>query len=80
MAALERELLTYSQQLPSLLGKQGKYVLIKGEEVVGTFDTYEDALKIGYQRFQLEPFLVKKIAPTEQILYFSRDFDVACPA
>lgn len=79
MAALEQELLTYADRLPDLLSKQGKYVLIRGTEIVDTFDSYEDALKVGYAKFGLDPFLVKKISPAEQVLYFSRGF-APCPA
>lgn len=80
MATLERELLAYSQKLPSLLAQQGKYVLIHGEEVVGIYDSYEDALKFGYGKFNLDPFLVKQIAPAERVSFFTRDLGTACPA
>lgn len=80
MANLEIELKAYKEKLPTLLGQIGKYALLKGTEVVGVYDTYEDALKFGYEKFQLEPFLVKRIAPAEQISYFTRDFATACQA
>ncbi len=63
--AEERKVLeidTYICHLPELLQQQGKFALIKGAEVVGTFDSYRDAVTAGYQRFKLEPFLVKRIA------------------
>lgn len=72
MGALEHELATYNSQLPALLKHQGKFVLIKGTEVVDTFDTYGDALKQGYDKFGLERFLVKRIMPTEQASFISR--------
>ena len=71
--ALETEIETYRRLLPELLAKQGKFVLIKGNEQAGTFDTYGDALKAGYEKFKLEPFLVKQISPAEQISYFTRE-------
>ena len=77
---LQKEIATYNRELPMLLGKVGKFVLIKGDVVVNVFDSYEDALSIGYDRFGLDPFLVKRIAPTEQISFFTRDFSSACPA
>ncbi len=80
MAALEKELLTYSQKLPTLLAQQGKYVLIGGAEVIGVYDSYEDALKVGYEHFKLSPFLVKQIAPAERVAFFSRDLGAACLA
>jgi hypothetical protein len=72
MEALEKELATYNAKLDSLLKQQGKFVLIKGDEVAGTFDTYSDALKDGYERFGLDSFLVKRIMPTDQVLFISR--------
>jgi len=59
--ALERELQTYKNRLTELLAHEGKFVLIRGDEVAGTWDTYEDALRAGYDKFGLNPFLVKRI-------------------
>lgn len=59
--ALERENQTYQDKLHELEQHQGKYVLIKGEEIVGIYDTYRDALNDGYAKFNLTPFLVKLI-------------------
>ena len=80
MAILDKALQTYLQKLPNLLSQQGKYVLIHEEDIIGTYDSYEDALKFGYERFKLEPFLVKQIAPTERVSYFTRDIGVKCQA
>ncbi|MBZ5676431.1 MAG: hypothetical protein LAP61_19490 [Acidobacteriia bacterium] len=72
--ALERELETYKSKLPELLTNEGegKYVLIHGDQVVDVFGTYEDAIKEGYSKFQLEPFLVKQIQTVEQVQFISR--------
>lgn len=72
MSNLNQEIATYNRHLPELLGQQGKFVLIKGAEVAGAFDSYQDALTAGYQRFKLDSFLVKQIAPAERVIYFSR--------
>ena len=72
--ALEIELKTYKEKLPSLLESEGKYVLIHGTDIAGIYTDQQDALKIGYEKFQLKPFLVKKIERTSTIFYFSRDF------
>jgi hypothetical protein len=76
--ALEREMTTYNAKLNELLASVGKFVLIKGDVIEGIFDTYADALKIGYERFKLEPFMVKQIAPAEQIQFFTRELDLPC--
>lgn len=78
--ALQQELETYNKALPELLQSAGKFALVKGDEVAGVYDSYSDALKIGYERFGLVPFLVKRVAPTEQVAFFARDFSIACPA
>ena len=75
---LQKEVETYNAKLPELMSSLGKFVLIKGESVEGVYDTYADALKIGYERFKLEPFLVKQIAPAEQIQFFTRELDLEC--
>ena len=38
--ALELELETYKRKLPELLDAEGKFVLIRGDEVAGVLDTY----------------------------------------
>ncbi len=70
--ALETELDTYKAKLPELLADEGKFVLIQGPDVVDTFATYEDAVKEGYARFGLKPFLVKQIRSIDQIHFISR--------
>jgi len=70
--ALEKELETYKNKLPELKQHEGKFVLIHGEEVVDTFISYEDAIKEGYKKFGLKPFLVKQIHSIEQAQFVSR--------
>jgi hypothetical protein len=73
IANLQTELKTYLEHRERLLEQEGKFVVIHGSEVAGVWDTYEDALKDGYQRFGLEPFLVKQIEGTEPVQFFTRD-------
>lgn len=42
------------------------------------FGSYEDALSAGYADAGLKPFLVKQIAATEFVAYFTRDVDGEC--
>ena len=76
--SLETELKTYEAQKQKLLADEGKFVVIHGDEVLGVYATYEDALKIGYQRFKLDPFMVKQVAPAERIQFFTRELDLSC--
>ena len=39
----------------------GKFVLIKGGDLIGTFATIEEAVTEGARRFGLEPFLVRQV-------------------
>jgi hypothetical protein len=71
--ALERELAVYNEHLIDLLANEGKYILIRNEEISGPFETYDDALEAGYAKYGLVPFLVKQILRVEPIYYFSRD-------
>jgi hypothetical protein len=71
--AFEREIETYNLHLMDLLVNEGKYVLVKGDQIEGPFDTYEQAIAAGYSRFGPVSFLMKKIFSVEPIEYFSRD-------
>ena len=70
--ALEKEIATYNNKLPELKENEGKFVLIHGEDVVGTFTSYEDAIKAGYEKFKLDPFFVRQIHAVEQAQFISR--------
>lgn len=65
--ALARELATYRRELPKLLeeGLVGRYVLIKEDQVLSTWDTQGDAIQAGRERFGLEPIFVKCIDPRD---------------
>jgi hypothetical protein len=78
--ALEKELAVFNQKLPEFKAEhQGKFVLIHGDRVVEFFSSYEDAIKVGYARFKLEPFLVKQIQALEQVQFVSRFADPCVP-
>ena len=73
---LERELKTYTDHLQELKASEGKFVLIHGDQVVGIFESYQDALKAGYEKFGVKPFLVKRISAVESVAYFTRELDL----
>ena len=79
MANLDREIAKYREILPTLTASDGKFALFYKGELKGIFDSYSDALVAGYNLAGLEPFLVKQIATTEYVAYFTRDINVACP-
>ena len=70
---LEKELQTYQAKLPDLRAEEGKFVLIHGSDVIGTYTSYEDAVQEGYTKFGPNtPFLVKQIQAIEQAHFISR--------
>lgn len=74
--ALERETETFQRELPALLDdpeKLGKYALVHGDVIDSVWKTIQEALDAGYERFGIEPFLVKEIVEHEKPVYFSRN-------
>ncbi len=47
----------------------GRFAVVKGSELVGTFDTIEQALAAGAARFGLDSFLVRKLGEMEQEIH-----------
>jgi hypothetical protein len=73
-APLQMEQETYERLRDRLLAEsEGKFVLIHEDEVAGAWDTYEDALQAGYQKYGLQQFMVKQLQGVEAVLSFSRD-------
>jgi hypothetical protein len=66
---LHREWNAYRRELPRLLaeGHAGKFVLIHGDSVVGTFATSPAASMAGAERFGLELYLVQQIREYEPV-------------
>lgn len=61
---------TYRREAGRLLaaGNEGRYVLIKGEQIIGIWDREEDALAAAYHKFLLQPFFVHQIQERERLL------------
>lgn len=64
---LETELETFRACVGTWSDHAGKFVLIKGREAVGFYSSYSDAVQDGYARFELEPFLVKRVSAIEHL-------------
>jgi hypothetical protein len=69
---LEHELDVYKAHLHEWTEHEGKYVVIHGDEIADFYGSYEDALKVGYEKFGLHPFLVKRVSTIEQVQFVSR--------
>jgi hypothetical protein len=73
--ALEKELETYLARPPSWVreGRVGKWVVIRGEEVLDFYDSANAALEAGYARYGLDSgFMVRQIAETDKVIQTSR--------
>ena len=69
---LDAELKTYEAHRAELLREsQGKFVLVKGDQVVDVYDSQEDALRHGFREFGNQPFLVKEVVEIEVPLNFA---------
>ena len=73
---LQQELEKFEQVKPELLKDEGKFAVIHKDWLIGVFESYEDALKVGYSKCGVNPFLVKKIMAVEPINFFSRDLAI----
>jgi hypothetical protein len=60
----------YRKQISRLLaeGHEGRWVLIKGEEIIGIWDTEKEADEVRLQRFLMQDVLLKQICTREPIL------------
>jgi hypothetical protein len=80
----EREIATYLRELPRLLeeGYAGKHALIKDDEILSIWDTQNDAIEAGCERFGLEPIFVKTIDPRdpERFALLQAWKDAQCPS
>jgi hypothetical protein len=60
----------YRREVARLLaeGNEGKWVLIKNEEVIGLWATQEEADRVRLQRFLMQPVLMKQVLTREPVL------------
>lgn len=65
---MNREQAVYEANLAQWLSDyEGEYILIKGNEVDGFYESRDDAFSAGYLRFGIGPLFVKRISPSEVI-------------
>lgn len=61
--ALEKELAFYAKVRPELIKHHlGKYALIVGESLLGTFDTQEAAYQKGIESHGNVPMLIRRVS------------------
>jgi hypothetical protein len=65
---LEEEMAYYNQHREEFLSKyEWKYLLIKGSELLGTFNDAQEAYREGLRRFGNVPFLIKSVLREERV-------------
>jgi len=66
---LDTELKYYENMKAELLAHhEGQYALIKGNQLVGTFSTLEEAFTAGVEHFGNVPFLIQFVQEEEEII------------
>jgi hypothetical protein len=63
----------YSHRAELLRQFENRYVLIRGSQVVGSFDDFWSAVDAGFDRFGPTPFLAKKVLRQDPHLFFPFD-------
>ena len=77
MTSLQTELTTFHKNKDRLLVEaKDRYVLIKGDEVLGDYGSFDDALSEGYRRFGNSEFLVIRVTEDEVVNSFTRTLDI----
>ena len=66
------DVMQYESQVAAFLlfyaeGQEGRFVLIKGDEVIGFWDTWRAALDVGRDRFGMVPLFVSEILEWEPV-------------
>ena len=61
---------SYRKEVGRLLaeGRQGQFVLIKGERIIGLYPTEREALDLAYRMFPGQAFLVHQLQASEPLL------------
>jgi hypothetical protein len=66
---LEKELSFFDKNLKNWLTKYpGKFIVIKEEELIGVFDTNEQALSAAASRFGLQSYLIRRVQEQQEDL------------
>ena len=73
--ALETEHRVFRQYRDELARqREGQFVLVKGDELVGIFSTFDEAYAQGVTQFGQQLFLVKRIARRGRVVRLSSRF------
>lgn len=73
MPSLDTEFQFYKKNKPDLLDKyEDKYVVIVGESVIGSYDSYQEAVTITAKTHKLGTFFVQLVTAEDEVAILSR--------
>lgn len=76
-----RELAAYEREQDRLVAEHlGKIALVRGDQVVGVFDTANEAIAEGFRRFGNAPIIVQEIRDPSVPLDYISSVDVEHPS
>jgi hypothetical protein len=73
---IAREWSLYRREVERLLaeGHENRWLLIKGDEIIGIWDTEEEARAVALQKYLMEPCLIQQVRRREPVVRMSRRF------
>ena len=73
---LYQEWNVYRREVTRLLaeGQEGRFLLIKGEDIIGIWDTPEQAKAVALQKYLMQPCLIQQIRRREPVVRMSARF------
>ena len=73
MSSLIKELQFYKQNKADLLVKyEGKYIVIVGENVVGSYASYQEAVTASAEKYEPGTFFIQCVTAKDEIAILSR--------
>jgi hypothetical protein len=65
---------TYLREVGRLLaeGHEGKWALLKGDDVIGLYDSKDEARTEGCRRFLLQPWILHQVRTWEPVIWTRR--------
>jgi hypothetical protein len=69
MASLDQEIAAFEAIKKDLEENQrGKWALVRGNELIGTFDTFDTAASLAVSRFGRGPYLIRQVGAPPVII------------
>jgi hypothetical protein len=65
-----REVQTFRRELPRLLaeGHEGKWALVKGEEIIALFETLDEGHRAGREKYLFQPFIIQPVCEWQPLI------------